>query len=585
MARQGEKTIKLTADTADVQKAFARVEDAYGEVAKAAADYAEAVDRSSKAVTADEQKIAAEHEKATKQILNSSKRRAGALKTQAVAMGEQQKSLKSSISGEKMAEKQSAALTKTSTNASKAGMSKAAAFGVAAVAAGVMVKAIGAAVDVSRQMVGAMLKSKDITDEQRASLMNLQATFDAYDEAQKAVKEGITFVVAEFAKFGKILSPLQNALNAVVAEIKWLVKHGTLMAQLFGSMVVNMESLEDASKRLHKVNKDIADDAQKKIASDKAEAQVLKNLEERKAAIEKGDKQREKDAQDRAASASRRAQQRKEDDEAAIQDARALAEAEELAIKENAEKDVADALAKGATLATETQTRLGQELELRQALERQKAQAAGADMEALETLQQLERDLFDIRSSGASDEEKERATRLTMLNFEIDAFGTLMAKKKEADATIAESNKAAIAAAEGAGVAALEQAGLTNVAVGIAAGKKAAFYAGESFAAFGALNPVSGALFAAAAVQQASVAGGAVMGNIPKGGGGSVGKSPASVSPTSRASQSMAPASAGPRETGITITNNMLSYIAPEDARRIAVSEAREARAVVGGRK
>jgi hypothetical protein len=584
VARKDEKTIKLSADTADVQKAFQRVEAAYADVAEAANDYAAAVTASSQAVTKEEKAIAKENEATTKTILANAKKRAGALKTQSIAMGEQQKALRGMTSGNNAAAKSGGALTESDGKASKAGMAKAAAFGVAAVAIGMVAKATSAAIGVARQMVDGMIDSKNISDAQRESLINLKMTFESADRANKEFREGVTLVVAEFAKFWRLLGPVQKAVSAITEEVKIFVKQAMLMAQLFGSMIVNAEGFTAASKRLHKVNKEIAKDAEKYVQDKKAEAKVLKNLEERKKAMAEGDKKREADARSRAEAGKRRAAERAADIKAEEEALRELILAEAEADRLNAEEEIARAKAEGIKLIDETNVRLAQELEIRQALQMNRAIAAGEDIEALQRVQDLERSLFEIRGSGVSDEEKARAERIALLRTEGQALEALSAKREEDAKTAAAASKMATDAALGAGAAALEAAGVANAGVALEAGKKAAFYTGESIASFAALNPVSGALFAAAAVQQGIVAGGALIGGASGGGGGGA-KSPASVAPQSRSSQPMGISQAQPRETSMTVNVNTLSYVSPEDARRIAVSESREAQAIVGGRK
>jgi hypothetical protein len=307
-----------------------------------------------------------------------------------------------------------------------------------------------------------------------------------------------------------------------------------------------------------------------------------KNDEQRLKSMEEGDRKRKKAADEAAAAARKR---RAEDLALAKSAETDLAFESAEADRINAEEEIARAKAEGIKLIDETNVRLAQELEIRQALQMNRAIAAGEDIEALQRVQDLERSLFEIRGSGVGDEEKARAERIALLRTEGQALEALSAKREEDAKTAAAASKMATDAALGAGAAALEAAGVANAGVALEAGKKAAFYTGESIASFAAFNPVSGTLFAAAAAQQAVVAGGALIGGASGGGGGGSAKSPASVAPQSRSSQPMGISQAQPRETSMTVNVNTLSYVSPEDARRIAVSESREAQAIVGGRK
>jgi hypothetical protein len=753
MAREGEKTIKVSADTDDVRKAFKDVEAAYASVADAAKQYAAAVDVASNAITDDEKKIAEENERATKIILANSRKRAGALKTNAIALQEQQKSLKLSIAGENKAEKQSDALSRSASGASSSLMGKAAAFGAMGAAAmgavGVLLQLISkyAELDSANGRLANSLKNAGASTEAMAeaealatemvqrgqasrleSINSIRLLTDASGNATQAIDD-YRLAVDIASQTGKTAAEASELLNKVrkgeVEELKsmrglnkelaedlgkiedatvkteiamqflkdgysgaaeanaglidkqaamkfsqedLLTSVGSLLSaigetgggligsylQMAGVIDKSLSPIEtvssafrnfaasmrEASQPLQDIaaaggifgtwfkGKSISEaiseaDSARAVAAAKKKEGDKKAVDSTGKVIEAVDKQAEaekrlkdtldaqartreeqsKRAKDQAEAEKKRAKQAADyaqrqknlQDEARKAAQEAAAYEQQLAREKEARdaEEIAIAQERASQHIEEMKTRIEQEFELRQALEMQKAVANDADIQALGEIQALERDLFDIRSSAASDGEKQQLTRIRMVRQETTNLEKLKQKTAETAEQEAKRTASAIAATEGLGVAALEAAGMSNAGTALEAGKKAAFYTGESIASFAALNPVSGTLFAVAAAHQAVVAGGALIGGgggggARSGGGGAssvTGSSPASVAPSSRSSQSMAPASGGAREMGITINNNMLSYIAPEDQRRMAVAESREARAIVGGRK
>lgn len=110
MARRDEATVKVTADTKDVQRAFEQLDQSYSRVAKASEEYARAVEQSAKAVTREEKKAAKEVEQATRQILAAEKRRTSAMKARANALEKQAQALKKTTAIEKDAAKSSGGL-------------------------------------------------------------------------------------------------------------------------------------------------------------------------------------------------------------------------------------------------------------------------------------------------------------------------------------------------------------------------------------------------------------------------------------------------------------------------------------------
>lgn len=585
MARRGEeKTIKVSADVADLQRAFENVEKAYADVSKASGDYARAVEASASAVTADEKAIAKEVERTSKAILTASKQRATAYKSQATAIKGQIDTVKKKVAVEK-ADKDASEKT------SKASKGKAIAMAGAAVAVAGLAKAMSAAINISREMVGGMIASTRQGEENRAKLIALEKVYKDLDKAIIEGKKEITLIVAEFARFGALIDssgPTGKAISWVTNEIKTLVKQGTLMAQLFGSMVFNMEGFDAAAKRLHALNKAQKEGEKTRDKSKESERAVKKLVEERVEVMKRAEQARkdEQAAQEAAAkSAADAARQARKDDEAStalLETEIAFAEAE--AERLNAEKDLLDLREQTNKMIDETIVRLQQEMEIRH-LEQTMREG---ESEQLQRQHEIELALFEIRTSGASEEEQARARRILQLQGETEALQKAAAtaeKKAETDAAAAKAtSKAATDAALGVGAAALEAAGVANAATAIEAGKKAAFYTGESIAAFAAFNPISGAGFALAAAHQAVVAGGALAGGVGGGGGGGGGKS--GGGPQERLTSSLpAVATAQPRETGMTINVNTLSYVSPEDARRIATAEARQATSTVGGRK
>ena len=574
MARKDEKTIKMTADTADVQKAFARVEDAYADVAKAADSYADAVKKSSQAVTKDEQKAAAEHEKATKKILDSAKKRATALKTTATAMQEQQKAV-TSLSGatEKHSKVQDSA-TKVAATATAATLALGMAVLGAAKKFAELTKKVAENDSVSaktretaQSMVGSIdniSTSSATAAVEVANLVSALLGLDGADEALDNLDRNIGKITLGFRTLAIMAREgigLEAAVEALIAEDK-------LAAEM-----------EASAKRVEGYHKQVLD--QQEALEKSTNERVAKNYAERVKVMEDADKERERQRAARAAEAKRKREQdaaltAQDEKDAAFNDAEV-----EIANKKAEEDAYALQIQQQANqLIDETNTRLQQEMELRQELAKLKANPE--EMEALERQQQLERDLFAIRASGMSDEAKARERQITLVRFQGDISKEMTKEEEETAEKRKEALKQTGIAMTSLGAAALEQAGMANAAIALEAGQKVAYSTAEAIAAFASLNPISGAGFLAAAAQYAIVAGGSISSNMSaaKGGGS---KSPASMAPASRSNAVTPSQGRDARDTSITVNNNTLSYIAPEDTRRIAEGEVREVRSQVGG--
>jgi hypothetical protein len=269
--------------------------------------------------------------------------------------------------------------------------------------------------------------------------------------------------------------------------------------------------------------------------------------------------------------------------------------AEQLRIQQEAEAQaaalVAQLKADAAKIAAEDAQRKISQQEIYNQTLINEALARGEGITLLQSQLELEERLVEIRNSDMGTEEQARQARLAYLKQEVVALNEAAKaadkqKKEESDkAKQSESDtEMMLGNFESLAMASLAAADLQNVATALQSAKKVGFYGAEAIASFAAGNPVSGAGFLAAAAEHALNAGTAMAGGMSKsGGGGGAAASPAESAPRSFGPTSMAVAEA--REGSIVINQNMLSYIAPEDARRMASSEAREARATVGGRR
>lgn len=563
MARGDEKTIKLSGDTKDLQDSFAAVEESYARVAQAAESHAKAVEATNNATSESERKAALEHEKATKRILDGEKRRSKALQDKNKALVAGNRSIQSAASNEK-------SLTKAQDEGSKASVSKAAALGVAAIAVGVLAKAMSGAVSIAREMMDGMLEQNKLTEDQRASLINLKKMFEDFDKAQKSMKEGITLVVAEFGKFYRLMEPAAKLVKWLKDEIVLFTKQAILMAQLFGSMAINMESFGDASRRLHKVNKDLREESEKYTADKKAEAQVLKNYEERLKAIEAGEKKREEERKKRESEAkARQAAWVRRQEEIKKWHANNAQEARDRA---QAEREAADAQFSSKMEESTTNRQLLQEQELREAILR--LQLEGKDFEA---------ERLEILATSATDTERK-------LRLEIQAkheLNRLTDEAKDKEDKLREARLGSVSALSSLGATALRAAGLQKAALALVAAKEAGIYFSRGLASLGALD------FWGASQYFAASASAAIQGGVGLiGGGGSVAKSGSTGgSPASRAPESLTAGGQGVQSGGVSnVTYNLNvqtldGRLSNQAARQINEAMGRGSRMQTGGRR
>jgi hypothetical protein len=578
MARKGEeKTIKVTADVEDLKRAFDQVERSYAEVAQASKEYAAALEASSKAVTEDEKKLAKEVEKTTKTILNDSKRRAAAYKDQASAMKTQADALKQKVSA-----------TDNDTEASKKNTAALGTAKVAMLAAGAAILGMIAKYgDLARKVA----ESDKVNASTRESAKRLSETLDSVSINAASATIEVTNLVAAVLGLDDATKANENFARSM-GEI-------TLGFRTLARMAKDSVGVEEAIRRMRiddemakkqEINHQKWQRRQREIMEEYErgvkEREILedlmaKNQQERLKAIEKGEADRETKRKKYASDAAREsARQREEDARLAKEDAAALAASEELAGIEN----LANARAEAEKMRVESVTRQKQDMEERHILQQSALGQTDAEKEQLQIQLDLEKELFDIRTSGMGAEAQTRAERLALLKSEVKFLDSIGKKTDETSEKEKAALKSSLEAAGASAAWAAEQAGIKNAGVALEAGKKAGFYTAESYASFAAGNIVSGTGFALAAAQHAAVAGGALFGGLGGGGGGGGSKSPSSA-PEDRLQRS-APivTQSGPRESTTTVNVNTLSYVSPEDARRIGHAEAREVRATIGGR-
>lgn len=564
MAKGDEKTIKISGDTKDLEQSFAAVQESYARVAKASDDYAAAVEASSKAVTAAEKQVASEHEKTTKKILDGEKRRSRALQ-------DKDKALRAGAKNIKAAEKGEANLAKTQEKGSKAAKAKTMALGAAAVAIGALTAVTGAAVKIAREQVDTMIAQAKYGSDQRAQLVLLKKTFEDYDKAVLEVKKGITLFLSEMNKFRTIFEPAGKMVKWVKDEIVLFVKQATLMAQLFGSMVVNLESFEDAAKRVHKVNKDLKEDAQKYIEEKKKERQVLRNIEERHKAIAEGERKRE--AERKRIEAERKARH-----EAWLRRQEEIkkwheSNAEEARDRAQAEREARDAAFSEKMEESSAATQLAQEQELRERL--LQLTLEGRDYEA---------ERLEILATSATDSER----RLRLEIQQKEELNRLTEEAKAREDALNNARMQGINALSNLGAVALKQAGMQKAAIALVAAKEAGVYFARGLASLGGYDFWGAAnYFSASAI--AAVEGGAALfgggGGISKGAGGGGG----SNTPAANAPSTMTANTGNVERQPTTINYNLdvhtVAGISNEDARRIEKSVVRASRMSVGGRR
>lgn len=526
MARRGEeKTIKVSADVADLQRAFENVERAYADVSQASKDYARAVEASAKAVTDEEKAIAKEVERTTKAVLQASKQRASALKSVAAATKEQQKA----FAGLEDATKSSTKATKESSSATKDQVQTLNGARGAAMALGVA--AIGLATKF-RDYVKAAAEAKNGTESARQEAQRMVGAMEGIEtQAAQTVVEiaNLGASLAGMASGGEAMERIEYNVGKIrqgFALLNVMVRDGVGAVEAYGTMVEEVARAD----YLAKMNKKYQDGLKE---NEELEAKVAKNVEDRMKSAEEGERRREKQREDnarkRADAARRRAEEQRKLDE---EDRKAQEAAEIELILAQAEAERLNAQEEAVRVQNASNAAVAMGIQL---------------------------------AKEKADEDKKEAKRL----------------EEEAELRRAVT-KAALEGAAEVGEAALRAADMDVAATVLSSAAKVGFYTAESIAAFGAANPVSGIAFATAAAQHAIVAGGALAGGVGGGGGGGA-KSPSSPPERMISSAPIIPM-AEARETAMVVNVNTLSYISPEDARRIGMAEARETRATVGGR-
>jgi hypothetical protein len=130
-------------------------------------------------------------------------------------------------------------------------------------------------------------------------------------------------------------------------------------------------------------------------------------------------------------------------------------------------------------------------------------------------------------------------------------------------------------------VGTLEALGMGDEAKRVSAGLDAIIMGYQAFQQAALFNWSGAAMLGIGTAQALSIAVGGGGAKTPSGGG----KKPEPMTSASDAARMAPVTQSQPRETSMTVNVNTLSYVSPEDARRIAVSESREAQAIVGGRK
>lgn len=710
MARRNEEaTIKLSADTKDVQAAFDKVSVAYGDLQKAAEEHAKAVEMAAKAVTDDEKAIAAEYEKTTRAILksenarvNSLKKSANAQKGQAEIMRGNTKETKlnteaikgaalglaglavalgkaaqkymevdaaagrlknankaAGASAEDVAAQQSAArealvnygittldstnalqkLTDASGDAGKAATDYKLAIDIASQAnisleqaTEMLSKARNGEVeelkslrDINKEQAQDLGKIEDSTIRAELAVKMLTAAYAGSAEANAGAIDKTAAMKAQLDETataaGNVATAIGEAgvgLVGALAKLIGLAETGDEFFEKFTSGMNNFAgSIREVSQPIYDLvaaggalgmlvnGKSIADvlseadSARARAAA--AAAKTPKTEAPKKADVKKEvDAELAKQAEKVEKKAADAAAQREK--ERAASSARARRDAQERAREKEAERVAAEATreaeAQAAQLKAEA-AKIADEAAQREISQREiynqtlinEAIARGEDITLLQSQLELEERLVEIRNSDMSAEEQARQNRLALLKQEVVSLNEAAkaadakkkkdddaAKKKEEETEMLEGNLESLAMTS---LAAAEQ---QNLATALQSAKKVGFYGAEAIASFAAGNPISGAGYLAAAAEHAINAGTAVAGMASGGGGGGgAAASPAETAPRSFGPSAMAMAEA--REGSITINQNMLSYMSPEDARRYSSSERREARAIVGGRR
>jgi hypothetical protein len=465
---------------------------------------------------------------------------------------------------------------------------------------------------------GAAHANAGLIDRQKAFSLTLEEAELAAGNLFGAIGESGTGLVGSFGKLIGVFedgsdpvrtltgafSNFGDAIRDTTRPIQDLVEAGGALGALFSGRglfavideaetkraksVATSNAAADAVKKETAAVKEQAD-AKTKLAKELAEQEKKKASDAAKAAkaaeAEAAKQKREDDAKrarNKAAAseaAALKKQLAEEDEESDRENAAILAAAEELAGVEN----LAAARLESDRIHEESMLRQTQMMEERHLRQQMALDLSEEERAALAIQIELEKELFAIRSSGMEPEAMARAENIALLKTEGKTLAGIAKKDEETANKKKAIYDATVDATASVGAAALEAAGLSNAATALESGIKAAYYTGESFAAFAGANIPSGIGFAAAAAQHAIVAGGALAGGLGGGGGG--GSKPSSSSGSDRLQRSSPVVTNAAAASGATVVNvNTLSYVSPEDARRIGHAEAREARATIGGR-
>lgn len=443
----------------------------------------------------------------------------------------------------------------------------------AEIAAGNLLGAIG---ESGTGLVGSLGTLVGVFEEGADPVRTLTGAFSNFGDAIRETSRPIQDLVEAGGALGALFSG--RGLFAVIDEADTKraksVASSNAATEAVKKETAAVKDQADAKTKLAKAQAD----QEKKKASDAAKASKSAEAEEAKQKRD-DDARRARNKAAAAEAAALKKQLAEEDEQSDKDNAASLAASEELAGVEN----LAAARAESDRIHEESMLRQAQMMEERHIRQQMALGLSEEERAALAIQIELEKELYAIRESGMAPEAMARAENIALLKTEGKTLAGIAKKDEETADKKKAIYEATVDATASVGKAALDAAGLANEATALESGIKAVYYTGESIAAFSSFNIPSGIGFAAAAAQHAIVAGGALAGGLGGGGGG--GSKPSSSSGSERLQRSTpVVTNAGARESATVVNINTLSYVSPEDARRIGHAEAREARATIGGR-
>jgi len=367
-----------------------------------------------------------------------------------------------------------------------------------------------------------------------------------------------------------MLEPAAKMVKWVKDEIVLFTKQATLMAQLFGSMAINMESFESASRRLHKVNKDLRQESKDYTEDKKREALVLKNYEDRLKSMEAGEKKREEEKKKREADAKARQQawvRRQEE----IKKWHAN-NAQEARDRAQAEREANSALASERLDESAANRDLIREQELREQI--LQLTLDGRDYEA---------ERLEILATSATD--TERRLRLEILAKR--ELNTVTDEADEKETKLRDARLGSVSALSNLGATALRAAGLQRAALALVAAKEAGIYFSRGLASLGAYDFWGATQYFAASASAAIQGGvGLIGGGTSSAKSGSSGGTPASQAPSNLTSGGQGVQGGG--ATNVTYNLNVQSLdgrLSNQAARQINEAMGRGTRMQTGGRR